>query len=148
MGIFNFEVICFGGGRFRKEELNLLKELDVLTKVKFIDGSDVELKDYYINSTCVVYPSFFEGFGLPIVEAMASGCPVVASDIPVLHESAGNAAEYFDPRDIDSLIHSLETISFDTQKLKQMQISGQEHAKNFRWAETAKQTFSVYQKIL
>lgn len=143
----NFEVVCFGGGRLKIEELDLLKRLNISNKVKFVDGSDVELRDNYSNSACFVYPSLFEGFGLPIVEAMASGCPVVVSDIPVFHESAGPAAEYFDPKDINSLIHSLETILFNTQKLDQMRISGFSHAKNFTWMETARNTVSAYQTI-
>ena len=144
----NFNVVCFGGGRFNDVENETLLRLGIIEKVKYLDGSDHQLKELYEKSACLVYPSLYEGFGLPVVEAMASGCPVFASDIPVLHESAGVAAKYFDPQDINSLIQALETNLFDTDKLQKMRKLGFDHAKKFTWVETAKQTYLAYKSIL
>jgi glycosyltransferase involved in cell wall biosynthesis len=143
-----FTVVCFGGGRFNDVENETLLRLGIIEKVKYLDGSDHQLKELYEKSACLVYPSLYEGFGLPVVEAMASGCPVFASDIPVLHESAGVAAKYFDPQDINSLIQALETNLFDTDKLQKMRRLGFDHAKKFTWVETAKQTYLAYKSIL
>lgn len=143
-----FEIVCFGGGRFSKEELVLLNELRVADRVKQVSGDDKSLKQRYESAACLVYPSQYEGFGLPVVEAMASGCPVVASDIDVLHESGGIAARYFSLNDVDSLKHTLEDLLVDDDALKRMRLEGREHARNFSWLETAKQTFLAYKTIL
>lgn len=143
-----FEIVCFGGGSFNRDELSFLSNMNIIKRVKQMGGNDESLKELYKSAACLVYPSKYEGFGLPIVEAMASGCPVITSDIDVLHESGGNAARYFDLNDAESLQHTLENLLTDDEALTQMQIEGRLHSRKFSWFETAKQTFIAYQKLI
>lgn len=142
-----FEITCFGGGCLDKDELSLLRQMGIINRVKQIGGNDELLKELYETAACLVYPSQYEGFGLPVVEAMASGCPVITSDIDVLRESGGNAARYFDLNDAESLKHTLENLLPDDVALNHMRIAGRLHSRKFSWFETAKQTFMAYQKL-
>ncbi len=143
-----FELICFGGGDFSNDEISWLNELRISNQVKQVKGGDDSLKVYYRAAACLVYPSEYEGFGLPVVEAMASHCPVVASDIDVLHESGGIAARYFESNDMESLKNMLENLLVNDEELSQMRVQGRSHASKFSWFENAKQTKIAYETLL
>lgn len=107
-----------------------------------------ELAVLYRRAICFVFPSFSEGFGLPGLEAMASGCPVIASDIPVFKEIYQDAASYFDPTNSKELADKLKSI-IENQKLREDLIKkGKEQVKKYSWEKTAKQTLKVYNKLL
>jgi glycosyltransferase involved in cell wall biosynthesis len=99
--------------------------------------SDAELDLLYRQSTLVVFPTLFEGFGLPVLEAMARGCPVACSDIPVLHEVAGDSAVYFDPTDAAALAATLQSTLADTGLLQQLSSDGIARAAEYSWEQTA-----------
>ena len=82
----NFDIICFGGGNFSNLEINLLKKFKVINKINLVFGDDIKLKSCYQNASLFIYPSLYEGFGIPILEAMHEGCPTIMSDIPVFRE--------------------------------------------------------------
>ncbi|MDJ0337572.1 glycosyltransferase family 1 protein [Cryobacterium sp. PH31-O1] len=107
-----------------------------------------ELDTLYAESTLFVFPTFFEGFGLPVLEAMAHGCPVLCSDIPVLREVAGDAAGYVDAHDAARLADSIGELLSSPTKLARLATTGLARAKEFTWDRTAQQTLESFQRVL
>jgi len=101
-------LVCVGGASLRRSERALLGALGVSSRVHRHEASDGQLRWAYERAECLLYPSLWEGFGLPVVEAMALGCPVVTSSRSSLPEAGGEAADYADPEDLDSLHAALE----------------------------------------
>jgi glycosyltransferase involved in cell wall biosynthesis len=104
-----------------------------------------ELAALYRGAVCLVFPSRYEGFGLPVVEAMASGTPVVASAAGAVPEVAGEAAILVDPGDAVALAGGIERALADRDRLVRL---GLERARSFSWAETARRTVQVYRELL
>jgi glycosyltransferase involved in cell wall biosynthesis len=107
--------------------------------------SDEQLRALYQNASCFVFPSLYEGFGLPPLEAMASGCPVVASDIPPLRETCGDAALYCDPTNPEDIARQIRTVLFDKVKQGELIEKGDRRARGFTWKRTARQTWNILQ---
>lgn len=110
--------------------------------------SDEELRALYNLAETLVLPSFFEGFGLPVLEAMACGCPVIASRAASLPEVGGEAAFYFDPTRVDALGEVLYNVLTDQNKRNSMKKKGLEQIQQFSWTKTANQTLEVYRQAL
>ncbi|TFD29206.1 glycosyltransferase family 4 protein [Cryobacterium lyxosi] len=107
-----------------------------------------ELDALYAESALFVFPTLFEGFGLPVLEAMAHGCPVLCSDIPVLHEVAGNAAVYVDSHDAAQLADVIGGLLGSPEELSRLAAAGLERATEFTWDRTAQQTLASFQRVL
>ncbi len=123
-----------------------------LPKSKYVEYlgrlTDQEMIEVYKKSQAFVFPSLIEGFGLPGLEAMAIGLPVIAARASCLPEIYGDAALYFDPYDVNDLVSKIKLIIND-QKLCQMLIAkGQLQVKKYSWAKMAKETWEIYQKIM
>lgn len=99
-----------------------------------------ELERLYGEATALVFPTLFEGFGLPTLEAMARGCPVICSDLPVMREVAGDAAVYVDPRDARSIAAAIESVLGDPHERERMSRAGLVRAAEFSWTRTAEGT--------
>ena len=100
--------------------------------------SDEELVRLYNQAACFVFPSLYEGFGLPPLEAMACGCPVLVSDIPVEREVCGDAALYFNPLDSENILHTITQYLNDADVIKEkMRQKGFENIKRFSWEKSA-----------
>lgn len=128
-----------------KESQELAKGNSKVIGLGFV--SDEDLVDLYNLATVFVMPSFYEGFGLPIVEAMQSGCPVVTTKGGSISEIAGDAAIYVDPEDVDSIEEGIKKVFNDEKLQKELRTKGLEQAKIFTWEKTANATMSVYKKI-
>ncbi len=102
----------------------------------------------YAGAAVFLYPSIYEGFGLPPLEAMASGVPVIVSNRASLPEIVGNSGVLIDPEDIESLVQVIESLLDDRGKREQMASMGLQQAQKFTWKECAEKTFSVYQDVL
>ncbi len=102
----------------------------------------------YNNATVFVMPSIYEGFGLPVVEAMQSGCPVVTTEEGSLPEVAGDAAYYVDKNDIDNIASGLEKVFYDKNLQKELSKKSLKQAEKFNWKKTAEQTIAVYNSVL
>lgn len=99
--------------------------------------SDEQLKGLYQNALCFVFPSRYEGFGIPPLEAMAMGCPVVVSDIAAIREVCGDAATYFDPSNADQLAKQLVAITSDGNSKERWGSKGIQRSQLFSWRKSA-----------
>lgn len=106
-----------------------------------------DLPFYYAGADVLAFPSIYEGFGLPVLEAMASGCPVVASNTTSIPEVAGNAAILIDPYDRAGLGGKMSEILDDPNLSEKLARKGVERANDFTWERTAKETVEVYKKV-
>ena len=96
---------------------------------------------------CLVYPSLYEGFGLPVIKSLKVGVPVITSAASSMSEIAGSAAIYVNPKSVDSIFKAMEKICRNSQIRKQLKISGKKIAANFSWQKTAKTTLNIYKAI-
>ena len=108
--------------------------------------ADEHLSALYSAAICFVYPSYFEGFGLPILEAMKCGTPVIAGDRTSIPEVAGEAALLFDPFDVQSLVEALKRVLNDSQYRGTLSARGLQRASEFSWQTTARLTLAAYEK--
>lgn len=144
----NFSIVAIGGGKFSSREFKFLEKLGVEGKIHQANLEDSLLAMYYRNAACLVYPSLYEGFGLPPVEAMSLNCPVLASTEGSIPEICNDAAQYFDPRSIESIRHTLEVTLQNELLMNEMRKKGLTVAKTFTWENTAKETLNAYQKVI
>lgn len=143
----NLHVYCAGGGPFNQPELKLLNELNIFSRVRYVRTNDLIMKHLYENAQAFVFPSLYEGFGLPILEAFSCGCPVLLSNSSSLSEVGADAASYFDPTDPESLIQSIETVLSDDHYREKLIGKGFERLKQFSWENTALGTKKVYDNL-
>ncbi|MEK7281466.1 MAG: glycosyltransferase family 1 protein [Chloroflexota bacterium] len=133
---------------FRQATLKTLKELNLEDEVIFVEGlSDQELARYYSSATMLVYPSLYEGFGLPVLEAMASGCPVITSNVSSLPEVAGEAALFVDPCNDNDLCKAMARLLSDDFLRGQLVAKGLSQSKQFSWERSARETIEVYRSV-
>jgi len=137
-----FSVVLAGGGSINKEEKKLIEKLGLKEKIlSFNSVSDNELISFYSCANAFIFPSLYEGFGLPLLEAMASGTLVLASDIPVFREIGGDIPVFFDPKSIKSIADSFGHLARDNSERI---AAGIIRAKKFRWENTVKKTIDIY----
>jgi len=135
--------------KYREDTMNKLGSLGITREVIFVDhASELDLAHYYSSAALLAYPSFYEGFGFPPLEAMACGCPVVTSNTSSLPEVVGEAGIMVDPNDIDSLAGAMRHVLTDAKLRDSMIRKGLKQAKKFSWEETARQTQEIYNKVL
>jgi len=139
-----FDLVCFGGGDFNHNELKTIENIRYSGKVIHLSGSDHLLASLYKNAFCFIYPSLYEGFGLPLLEAMGMGCPVIASNKSSIPEVVDKAALLFDPKLKDSLINAIELLESNELKREKLVNLGFEQEKKFSWDKTAYKTYEVY----
>ncbi|MDQ5767543.1 glycosyltransferase family 4 protein [Thiothrix subterranea] len=141
-------VVCAGGGTFTNSELKLLSELGILKQVFQYNSDDETLAFFYRNALTFVFPSLYEGFGIPILESFSCGCPLVCSGISSLPEIAGEAACYFDPYSEESIRNTISTIINDANLRKDLVNKGYGQLNNFSWKKTTEETRKLYEGIL
>jgi glycosyltransferase involved in cell wall biosynthesis len=129
------------------ETLRTIKELEVSDSV-ILTGyvPEGDLPALYSGAVCFIYPSYFEGFGLPPLEAMKCGTPVIVGDRTSLPEVVGNAGILVDPFDVNALAAAIEKIITDSSLRAELAVKGLARATLFDWRETARQTLAVYRK--
>ncbi|MGO2511163.1 glycosyltransferase family 4 protein [Marinomonas polaris] len=145
----SFDIVAFGGGAFNSEELALIRSLGFSgSQVRQCSGSDQELAGLYGRAAAFVYPSLYEGFGLPPLEAMASGCPVVTSNTSSMPEVVRDAGVYFNPNEIEDMKFAIERVVFSPSVRSDLVLAGFENIKSFSWNKCAAETLTVYKKVL
>lgn len=105
---------------------------------------DIDLELFFQNAELFIYPSLYEGFGLPVLEAMGLGTPVITSNVSSLPEVGGDAVFYCNPIEIDSILNAIETVIWDSKLKYKLSTSGIERAKKFSWENTAKLTRTAF----
>lgn len=140
-------LVCFGGGQFSKDELSMFQKLKIVDRVKQISGSDSVLSYLYRHATAFVYPSEYEGFGLPPLEAMGCSCPVLASNTSSIPEVVGDAGIMFDPYSINELSASMRKAAKDNSLRLSLINKGRERCNMFTWEKTAAETMEFYREL-
>jgi len=143
---YNLQLICTGQ-LFTKEEYNFLNQNNISERTKCVFASETELQDFYAKALLFVFPSLYEGFGFPILEAFASGCPALLSNTSCFPEIAEDAAVYFDPYSIDDMRDKIEKVLLDSSLQTKLIEKGFERVKHFSWDKCAKETFQVYKQL-
>ena len=147
--IKEFDVVCFGGGAFLNSEKQLFDELNLLEgQVLHMSGNDAQLAAYYRDAALFIYPSLYEGFGIPPLEAMSLGCPVACSNTSSIPEVVGDAGQYFDPNNTESIRSAMELVLASVERKTDLINKGYERCTHFTWERCAQETLAVYRALI
>lgn len=142
-------IVCFGGGPFCDDERELLSRCGLRSGVvEQTAGGDTELAAVYSGATVLVCPSLYEGFGIPVLEAMSLGCPVACANTSSLPEVVGEAAVMFDPTDPEAMRASLESLAFNSEVRQDYIARGRRRAALFSWDRCAEETMRLYERVV
>ncbi len=143
-----YQLVLIGKNDFFYTRLSAwVMQFPFASRVRFItSATDEELASYYIYTRAFIFPSLMEGFGLPALEAMKFGAPVLCSDIPVFHELFASIPQYFNPHNEQSLVDAMEQAA--TGKKKQLGREEQMYLERYQWKTAAKHTLRVYEQAL
>ena len=145
----NFDIVCFGGGNFLKEEKKLFNDLSIdKNNIHYFEGDRLDLNYFYKTARLFIFPSLYEGFGLPLLEAMNMQCPVICSNTSCFFEVVNDAALFFDPKNVESIASSIEDNIYNDQLLKNLVIKGSNNLDKFSWKKCADETEKIYSKII
>jgi len=144
-----YDLIAFGGGSFSSEEMGLIGEFGFKdSQVEQVSGDDDTLVGLYRQAIAFIYPSLYEGFGLPPLEAMAAGCPVICSNSSSIPEVVNHAGEYFDPMDYGSMASAIEKVVGSSELRSKLIQAGFDNVNKFSWANCAQETMSIYNQLV
>lgn len=144
----DIELLCVGGNGLSQSESSLLEELGIRERVSQRFLSDELMASAYANAEVFVFPSHFEGFGLPALEAMASGIPTILARATSLPEIGGDAALYFEPGAVNELSSQISAVLNDSALRQDLIEKGSNRISAFTWERAAEQTASVYREAL
>jgi glycosyltransferase involved in cell wall biosynthesis len=144
----NLYLVCAGGNRIYSGEQKLIKELKLTKQVLQRNFEDHELSTYYANAFCFVFASEYEGFGIPVLESMACGCPVVLANHSSFPEVAGDAGVYFELNNPDDLREKVASLVFNKAQRDRYIEKGYEQVKRFSWQKTADECLKVFEKAV
>ncbi len=144
----NLHLVFVGGGPLTREESSLATSLGILDRIMQIDLSDEVMPSAYANADVFVMPSRFEGFGIPVLEAMACGTPTLLADATSLPEVGGDAARYFPVSGVEELSDLLDAVLTSPEVAQRMSAAGVTRARDFTWKRTARETADVYRRVL
>ncbi len=138
----------YTGSKLKKDEQDMLIGMGIFEYTIHIKASDQALSELYSRALLFVYPSLYEGFGIPILEAYACHCPVALSNTSCFPEIAGDAAVYFDPYSISSMSEAITKVIYNEEKRSQLIRLGNERLKRYSWEKAAQKTVEAYQKAI
>jgi glycosyltransferase involved in cell wall biosynthesis len=141
-------LICVGGGAFTVAEQENMEKLGVQQHITHTFADDEELAALYRGAAAFVFPSLYEGFGMPILEAMACGCPVVLSRASAFPEVAADVALYFDPKQPKDLARVVNELLSSSDLQTKLRTAGHARAASFTWKRAAEQILGVYKRVL
>ena len=144
---YRVQLLCAGGGRFSKAEQENIAMLGVTGLVEQKPIDDQSLPQLYRHAVAFVFPSLYEGFGIPILESFACGCPCIVSNTSSLPEVAGEAALYIDPASSDSMHNAVELLLNDSELRKLLVKKGLERLTQFSWERAVTETINLYKGI-
>ena len=145
----DFDVVAFGGGAFSPHEQAQIRELGFREgQVRQQAGDDQALARLYRSAAAFIYPSTYEGFGLPPLEAMTLGCPVICSDRSSIPEVVGDAGEYFNPDHPESIARAIEAVVYSSARTTALMAAGRQRAALFTWRRCAQGHLDVYRSLV
>ena len=145
----NYAVVCFGGtGDFVEPEVEFMQRHGMAECFAYVQGDDATLKGYYEHAVSLVYTSRYEGFGLPLLEAMECGCPPICCSLASVPEVVGDHAIFFDPDDPAGLAMALERVAGDRALRETLSLGGRARGALFSWDRAADQTHALYQEAV
>ena len=146
----NLQLVIVGKKGWQYEEiLSAPKKFDVENRVLFVqDASDEDLPALYKNAEFFILPSLYEGFGLPVLEAMSNDCPVITSNVSSLPEAGGDAALYVDPQNTEDITKKMQKLLDDKDLREELVKKGREQVKKFSWEKTARETLKVLEEVV
>jgi glycosyltransferase involved in cell wall biosynthesis len=145
----NFKLVCFGSSSFSSQEMNMIKEAGInASSVLHYNGADSILANLYTHTSAFVYPSLYEGFGIPPLEAMSLNCPVVCSNTSSIPEVVADAGEYFDPYDVENIASAIEKVVSSSDRCQILKSKGAERIKLFSWNKCARETSLIYRQLM
>jgi glycosyltransferase involved in cell wall biosynthesis len=140
--------VAFGGGEFKEDEKRLISKLGARSKqIIHKSGSDQELWQLYRNASAFIYPSKYEGFGLPPLEAMSLNCPVISSNTSSMPEVIVDAAEFFDPNDQNDLFRAISNVMSSKSRQEELRALGKKRVEKLSWGTCAKKTLDIYKTL-
>ena len=145
----DFVLVCCGGGSLTIAEIYMISKLGIAeNRVMQISGSDAVLASLYKGATAMIYPSLYEGFGMPILEAFGMNCPVIASRLGAMPEVGGNGVEYFEDQTPVGMAYSIEAIVYNAARVAELRALGRTRLSQFSWDSCARETSIVYNNTL
>lgn len=144
----SFSIITFGGGKFNEEEHELIQSLGISNKIINMNGNDKLLANLYANASLFVYPSLYEGFGLPPLEAMRNNCIVAVSNCSSIPEVVGKAGVYFDPLSIEDMSQKMEQALTDSAIRRYLLNKSLDQIRKFSWDACYNQTMDLYKSFI
>jgi glycosyltransferase involved in cell wall biosynthesis len=144
-----YRLVCFGGRKFSHAEEHQRKALGLAEdRLVWLGGSDSVLMQLYRHAAAFVYPSLYEGFGIPPLEAMAHDCPVVCSNSGSIPEVVGDAGEFFDPCDTAAIAQAIGNVAGSQARADELRTLGRQRITRFTWEQCASGTHAVYSALL
>ncbi len=143
-----YKLVCCGGGKFTKNEMEQMTKSNVTNNFIQIEARDRKIANLYFYATVFVYPSKYEGFGIPMIEAMYNECPIVASNVSSLPEVGGESALYFNPDSVEELNEKINMILENIDVVHKLKSFGKEREKIFSWDKCAKETNNFYEEVM
>lgn len=144
----NLNIIVAGGysGKniFSEEEKNLFSKLNIKNQILYFSVDDNSLAYLYQNAICFVFPTLYEGFGIPVLEAFACDCPAIISNTSSLPEVGGDAVKYFDPTNSDSILRAVNGVVYNDTLRNDLILKGRDQLNKFSWKKTAEETIKIY----
>lgn len=141
-------LLVAGGGEFSAEEIIFFDTLGLRKQIVQIDFKETELGLIYKHATCFIFPSLYEGFGIPVLESMACGCPIILSRSGPFPEIAGEAGIYFDNNSQGDLTEKIKMVLADSQLRNRHSEKGLEQVKKFDWNDAAQKCLEVYRDAI
>ena len=142
------KLVCTGGGKFTAEEEQLLITLHIANQCLQINAVEDELKQLYAQAQVFVFPSYQEGFGIPLLEAFHASCPVAAANASCFPEIGGDAPAYFDPHNADSMHNTIKAVLNDNELRAELVRKGKQQVKLFSGEKVVERSLALYNKII
>jgi len=143
----DYKVVCCGGGTFTKAETELISDSGLADNFKQMEARDKNIANLYYYASAFIYPSKYEGFGIPMIEAMYNGCPVIASNVSSLPEVGADAALYFNPDSSEELNEKVNLILNSSDLRDSLKANGKRREQFFSWDKCAKETNEFYKEV-
>jgi len=142
------KLVCGGGGEFSASEIEYIASLGLQDLVIYKHINDTTLAQLYTSALAFIFPSIYEGFGIPVLEAMSCGCPCLLSNSSSLPEIGGEAALYFDAEIEDSIVNAVRQILYNAELKDDLKVAGYKRHGLFSWEKTYNETIELYKTLI